>query len=116
MAPWAQECHFAVGPVSPNVSVSDLWRQQHRGNHTNAPGRDYSRDSIGVCLIGDFSVDRPTPSQFEALVALLRSLQQTCRIPADHVYLHSDVDYRSSRPGPGLPARELAERLIHASR
>jgi len=116
----ADQCHFIIRGVAAadgsNVTVTSLWKDQRPGRHTNVHGRDYDRDSIAICLIGDFSRKRPTQLQFDSLVRLARSLQQTCRITADHIYLRREVDFRSGRPGRHFPAKEFADSLLPTTR
>ena len=76
------------------------------------PWRDFNADSVGVCLAGDFSRRPPSPEQFELLVLLVLAVQLACNIPADHVYLHSDLDKRTDSPGRAFPVRQFAARLL----
>ena len=73
------------------------------------------RNSIGVCLIGDFSRRPPAPGQFTELVELVRRLQAACGdrpLPASTVYLHRQIDPRTDSPGPAFPAQAFESYLI----
>jgi hypothetical protein len=107
----AKDCHFIVAPDGNGgwkVSATDHWIRQEPGPYVQ---RVWRADSVGVCLIGDFSRTPPKAAQFELLVQLVNALQDTCRFSADHVYLLSDIDPRSSSPGAAFPAAKLSARL-----
>jgi len=106
-------CHFVLSPNG-LVSCTDLWKRQMRGNHVYVPGRDFNADSVGVCVVGDFSSTgtRISQKQFDGLVGLIGSLQKTLRIPAERVYLHRDLDARSNSPGQGFPANAFNASLV----
>ena len=115
----AKESHFLVRPDgegSSAVEMTPLWDRQVEGNHVYVPGRDFNSDSIGVCLVGDFSAQPPSPSQMKALLALVQSLQRTLNVSADHVYLHSDLDASSRSPGAAFPVREFTLALLRVER
>jgi hypothetical protein len=95
--------HFRVGEDGRLVATS-LWRRQQSGNVVYVPGRDFNADSIGICLVGDFSAEPPSGAQWEAVIDLVGSLQKTFRIPADRVYLQRELDRASDSPGDAFPA------------
>ena len=108
--------HFVVtfSPEDNKVRVTPTtnWKQQVRTKHVTVGGQDY-HDSIGICLTGDFSERSPDNSLFEALVTLVRGLQKRCRINDDNVYLLSDLDPHSDKPGKAFPINLFNSRLIH---
>jgi len=107
----AKRCHFIVdadGLITPTA----LWQRQQSGHHVYVPGRDFNADSVGVCLIGDFSRRSPPANQLAALVDLTRTLQHMFRIPDDRVYLHRELDRNSRSPGAAFPAG-LFNRSLH---
>ena len=116
----AQRTHFVVDPPASDadgaVIATDLWKRQAEGHHVYVPWRDFNADSIGICLTGEFSSRPPSPAQIKALVSLVQTLQYTFSIPADRVYLHSDLDSRSGSPGDAFPAEAFTERLLQAAR
>ena len=111
----ARGCHFIIA-ADGSVKPTRLWQEQRDGRHISIAGRDFNADSIGICLIGDFSSRRPSSEQFRSLVRLMRKIQQACSIPADHVYLRSDLDARSRLPGKAFPAQPFAEYLLRSIR
>lgn len=103
-----RECHFIVDmsdlAKGQNIRPTTLWKRQLTGNHTFVPGYEYNANSIGICIMGDFSRRQPTTQQMQALIALVRALQEGFKINADHVFLTRDLDRRSASPGELFPA------------
>lgn len=110
-------CHFLV-EADGSVWPTELWKRQISGHHVYVPGRDFNADSIGVCLMGQYTLSDPRiqKKQFDSLVDLTRSLQQAFRMPADRVYLRSDLDPNSLSPGDGFPAGDFNSRLLRSVR
>lgn len=116
----AERTHFVIGPgadaASPVIRATPLWKRQAEGHHVYVPWRDFNADSVGICLVGDFSRRGPTEAQLRVLIRLVQALQRTFRIAADRVYLHSDLDPGSGSPGRAFPGEAFTERLLHATR
>ena len=116
----ARRYHFLIGPDTAGapdaVRATSLWKHQAEGYHVYIPGYDYNADSIGICLVGDFSRSGPSGVQFRALVSLVQTLQRACGISADHVYLHSDLDAVSRSPGEAFPVEAFTARLLRPRR
>jgi hypothetical protein len=113
-----RQCHFLIRPGNderPAQAVAtDLWRDQAEGRHVSPRSRGWNAfaDSIGVCLIGDFSRTPPSPDQFRELVELVRRLQTACgNIPASRVYPYSEIDSRSDSPGRAFPTEAFDQYL-----
>jgi hypothetical protein len=110
-------CHFVIDPKASSMGLgirsTKLWGQQVPGYHALiAPQRDYNSDSIGICLIGDFSKSQLPQGQFDALVSLVRELQKTCKIDGDSVYLYSQLDAQSRLPGKNFPVADFDAALL----
>lgn len=106
----AERCHFVIHQDG-QIQATPLWQRQLSGHHVYVPGRDFNADSIGICLVGEFSRQRPAQQQFAALIDLMHAIQPTFQIPADRVYLHSELDAYSNSPGMAFPAQQFAKRL-----
>jgi hypothetical protein len=70
--------HFVIGNGSSSgdgeIEVGNRWKRQIHGGHVHS---DYLNNiSIGICLVGQYHVDRPTPRQLSALEELIRYLRQ----------------------------------------
>jgi hypothetical protein len=109
-----QRCHFIIH-ASPNgngwVTATPLWDRQEPGQHVYVPGQNFNSDSIGICLVGDFNDHGPGEPQFAALMTLVHELQRRCDIPAECVYLNSELNPDSANPGPAFPAAAFNRRL-----
>ena len=109
-----QRCHFVIS-AKPDanglwVRPTALWKKQVPGHHVYVKGHDFNSDSVGICLIGDFSRQGPSAEQFEALLAVVRSLQNKCGITPESIYLSSELK-SGSRPGLAFPVGEFKSRL-----
>ncbi len=115
-SPVAQGCHFIVDRDNTGawrVIATENWRKQQDGQFITGY---YKSFSVGVCIIGDFSAQKPDKEQFDCVVELVNALQEVCRIPADKVYLMSDLDVRSTSPGQFFPAARFSARLLRQGR
>jgi hypothetical protein len=92
--------HFLVDPVGRIWQGRTLeWQGAHAGgaNGANNVG------NIGVCVLGDFSNERPDPRALAALEKLVDALCERHRIARSHVYGHRQL--RSTEcPGDALMA------------
>lgn len=107
--------HFVVGNGNGmpdgQIEAGFRWSRQHVGAYATGPGSDYiNRKAIGVCLVGDFSRQSPTPSQVRELIWLIRKLQTQFNIPAEHVA----VQMLPEVPGSGryFPGQEFRQQII----
>ena len=116
--------HFVIdnGNGGPDgfVEVGRRWAVQKWGSHTgNTPDNEYNNFGIGICLVGDFTVDEPTPSQLASLRKLVVFLAERYDIGPGRVVTHRDApSATTSCPGESLwryvhgPLRgELAAKL-----
>ncbi len=103
--------HFVIGN---GVQMGDgeihagfRWIDQLPGAHVAGPsGARWNRDSIGIALVGNGDRRPFTPTQINRLVDLVVELAHRLDIPADRIYLHSDIAAVSS-PGRYFPASVL---------
>jgi N-acetyl-anhydromuramyl-L-alanine amidase AmpD len=112
-----QQCHFLIhaSPGSSGwVTATPLWDRQQAGQHIYVAGQNFNDDSIGICLVGDFSTNGPSEEQFAALMALVHELQKRCDIPAECVYLNHELNPESTVPGPAFPSARFNQQLHRA--
>jgi len=88
--------HFVItngrGGADGRIQVSQQWTQQKRAHRAAVSPSAAARGStIRICLIGDFRQGPPAPAQLSQLVALLRSLQQRCQVPARDICLEGSA-------------------------
>lgn len=110
----AKGCHFVIGGADGKdaaARATNLWTIQQDGNHITMPGFSYNQTSIGICLAVNTNKAVPTAAQRKALVNLVRTLQVQFEVPADHVYLHSDLG-ENGCPGGFFSSDEFRGRLI----
>ncbi|MGE5609244.1 MAG: peptidoglycan recognition family protein [Bacillota bacterium] len=87
--------HFVIGngTGSPDgrVEVGPRWVHQKHGAHAKTPDNRFNDYGIGICLVGNFDLDRPTPAQIRSLTKLTAYLMQKYHIAADHVLGHCET-------------------------
>jgi N-acetyl-anhydromuramyl-L-alanine amidase AmpD len=86
--------------VRPDGGVERLLHDRHVGWH--AGDWEVNRASVGICLAGDYSRQRPTAAALAAVRGVLR------RYPGATLVLHRDVNGATDCPGPWASAGELA--------
>ena len=108
--------HFVInngyGAPDGRIQVSQQWVEQLPESFRSAGQAGTTGGAIiKICLIGDFSSAGSAPTQMKQLQALLRSLQQQCKIPAGNISLAS-----SGRLGTNqwrmFPLNELRSNLL----
>jgi len=62
---------------------------EEKGAHCDT--KDYNLKSIGICLAGDFTQQKPTTKQLKAMVRLVSRLQQRYGIDPKDVKLHRQL-------------------------
>ena len=105
--------HFVIGnghgSGDGQVEVGHRWLYQSHGAHAGQV--EYNQRGIGVCLVGNFEEDYPSPQQMANLVALIRELQQLCDVPSENVVLHSHIR-DTECPGRNFPYYEVLAQLL----
>jgi len=110
--------HFVIGngtmTEDGQVEIGYRWNRQLVGAHCRAPraGDDnwWNRNSIGICLIGDFTATQPTRRQMDQLVRLVRGLMDEYDIPLSEVQPHGEVK-TTACPGHDFPWDEFLRRI-----
>ncbi len=108
--------HFLVGNGSGledgEIHVGYRWLDQVQGAHAAGKQGDwFNRNSIGICLVGDFSRTPPTDRQMWRLNQLISTLAERLNIPADRVYLHRDIA-QTNDPGGFFPEAAFRAQLV----
>src|SRR6266403_745882 len=110
--------HFVIdngtdGKADGFIETGPRWIQQMHGGHCRQAY--INEHGIGICLVGNFSVDQPTSKQLDSLALLIHGLQDQFHIPNDHVLGHGEVIGEFSEcPGSQFPWDELHKRLNEA--
>jgi hypothetical protein len=87
--------HFVIGNGTDSgngqVEVGPRWPKQKWGAHAKTPDNRYNDFGIGICLVGNFDIERPTPQQLQSLAKLTAYLMKTYHIPVSNVIGHRDT-------------------------
>ncbi|MEZ6187432.1 MAG: peptidoglycan recognition family protein [Planctomycetota bacterium] len=88
--------HFVVGngthTQAGQIEVGTRWIRQGQGiDGAHAGNKLYNRFGIGICLVGEFNHDNPSPQQLDALRSLCRVLMKRYGITKDRVFGHQQV-------------------------
>lgn len=87
--------HFVIGNGTNSgnglVEPSARWPIQKWGAHAKTPSNEFNDYGIGICLVGNFDIDRPTAAQIQSLNKLVAYLMKTYHIPANHVLGHRET-------------------------
>ncbi len=111
--------HFVItngnGGVDGKVTVGPRWPVQKHGAHVRVSKTDdnyWNRYGIGICLVGDFNLARPTRQQLENAARLVAYLQQQYNIPDEKVIGHNQVQgAKTDCPGRLFPYQTLMSRV-----
>jgi hypothetical protein len=103
--------HFVIGNGDGcgdgEVQIAQRWQRQTAAGQV--PGLASINDRcVSICLIGDFTHARPTPTQVLRLTQLLTALQSRCEIPASEVHFFGT----DTGVGPHFPAAAVKEQLL----
>lgn len=106
--------HFVIGNGNGmrdgEIYVGRRWTDQLDGGHLAIPA--LNANSIGICLVGDFSKARPTARQLETLEALCRALMRKTRVTRENVTTHRLIHPKHTQcPGQYFPTVTFSKRL-----
>jgi N-acetyl-anhydromuramyl-L-alanine amidase AmpD len=95
--------HFVVGNGSDTadgqVEVGPRWVAQKHGAHCKTKDEYYNQHGIGICLVGNFDVDRPAERQLQSLRRLVAFLTREFDIPPEKILTHGGVTGQTHCPG-----------------
>jgi hypothetical protein len=87
--------HFVIGNGTESgdgqIEVGPRWPKQKWGAHAKTPNNEFNDYGIGICLVGNFDIERPTAAQMRSLAKLVAYLEKNYRVPASRVLGHSDT-------------------------
>jgi len=87
--------HFVIGNGTETgngqIEVGPRWPKQKWGAHTRTPDNRFNEFGIGICLVGNFDVQRPTPEQMRSLAKVVAFLMKRYNIPPDRILGHKDA-------------------------
>jgi N-acetyl-anhydromuramyl-L-alanine amidase AmpD len=105
--------HFIIGNGTGSgdgvIEVAQRWNNQKQGVHCrNARSHDVDEYGIGICLVGDFEQQPPTPRQIAATQALIAYLAQRYRIQPASIATHAHLAANPTIcPGKFFPSESI---------
>jgi len=82
----------APGSVDGRITPTQRWLDQRAGAHARiAHHPEYNRAGIGICLVGNFEKEPPTPAQMVALERLVLALCERYDIRLHDVVGHGEL-------------------------
>ena len=95
--------HFVIGNGSDQgdgiIATGPRWYSQEAGAHANAT--EFNEHGIGICLVGNFDEQPPSPAQWSALRTMVARLCKTYDIPPANILGHNQVRRGGSTACPG---------------
>ncbi len=73
------------------IEVGSRWVKQKIGAHAKTSDNRYNEYGVGICLVGNFDVERPTPAQMKSLDKLVAYLMVAYHISPENVLRHKDT-------------------------
>lgn len=106
--------HFVIGNGhgmgDGEIAVGDRWKQQLDGGHLRS--EEQNKIALGICLVGNFDQDSPTPKQMQSLNALVQALMKRCGVPPSGVKTHQQINIIGTRcPGKKFPTNSFLSGL-----
>jgi hypothetical protein len=73
------------------IEVGPRWVKQKIGAHAKTSDNRFNEYGIGICMVGNFMVERPTPAQLRSLDKLVAYLMVTYHITPENILGHGDT-------------------------
>jgi N-acetyl-anhydromuramyl-L-alanine amidase AmpD len=107
--------HFVIGNGTGSgngeIEIGGRWTKQKHGAHCKVEGHpEYNDFGIGICLVGNFDVTRPTEAQMAALSRLVQYLMTRYHIPRNRIYGHGQLK-PTDCPGRNFDYNDFFNRL-----
>ena len=98
--------HFVIGNGSGSgdgqIEVGPRWPRQKHGAHAKTPDNQYNDHGIGICLVGNFDVTRPTAKQMQSLARLTAYLADTYGVSQRNIIGHKMTGKQTDCPGKNM--------------
>ncbi len=107
--------HFVIGcgldSGNGQVEIGPRWLKQQDGGHVRTDL--YNQIGIGICMVGNFQVRKPTQAQMGALYELVDYLSQVVQTKRVRYAVHKEIDPPGHTvcPGRNFPLAEYHKRL-----
>ncbi len=73
------------------IEVGPRWTKQKIGAHAKSADNRFNEYGIGICLVGNFELERPTAKQMDSVEKLVGYLMATYHVTPDHILRHKDT-------------------------
>jgi len=83
--------HFGIERINENYEIMVGRMIQEIGAHT----KGYNRDSVGICVVGNFDLVSPDAAQYSLSARLISSICDLFDIPHSQVFGHRDFANKS---------------------
>lgn len=106
--------HFLIGNgrgmADGEIAIGRRWLEQLNGGHLAS--ESLNEKSIGICLVGNFDVRRPTPKQMASLEILVNYLMRRCQLNRSALKTHQQINPIHTRcPGRHFPSKNFAKQI-----
>lgn len=92
------------------IHVGGRWKGQQDGGHVKR--LQWNKESIGICLIGNFETRKPTAAQLKSLEGLCRYLSKRTGIPNAMITTHKRLHVgHTACPGKYFPFDSFIKRM-----
>lgn len=72
-----------------------------------------ANNSIGICLIGNLNIDKPTKAQLNSLIYLLKNLKKEFDINIDDIIRHKDLEsLEKNCPGKNFNINQIKKQIV----
>jgi hypothetical protein len=93
------------------VEIGPRWTKQVTGAHAGVRDHpEFNEFGVGICLVGNFDLGRPSAAQMQSLVSLVRWLMHRYDIPKTRVLGHGMLK-PTDCPGKEFPWTDFYRRL-----
>ena len=99
--------HYLIGntrPFTRNGKIYTGRNEEYEGAHTQG----HNKNSLGICLIGNFDKNQPSEKQLQALYKLIKEKMQQYNIPPENIKGHNEFSgVKKSCPGKTINMDEI---------
>ncbi len=103
--------HFVIGNGTDTgdgvVEVGGRWPVQKHGAHAKTPDNQYNEHGIGICLVGNFDITRPTAKQMASLTKLVAFLADKYNVRQADIIGHQMTGKQTDCPGKNMDIAAL---------
>ncbi len=108
--------HFVIGngkgQGDGKIAAGPRWYAQQTGAHAHSA--EHNEFGIGICLVGSFDTQIPSPAEWQALVDITRKLSKKYGIPLANIVGHNQIRQGGSTacPGKNLNIQALRDAVV----